>query len=157
MPATIVGISRVGLVEIKFYSQVKVPDFNFTTKQANTINNQSKRQLNHSELHSELTPRNYITADVLSVQLQTKYSSKNVDWWCTAFKNQSIFLQLNFTDPMEISQDNRDRLIIKFVNTDLFMLSARPEFLFGNESVRILIFDIPTQVVSNSTTAALLE
>ena len=77
-----------------------------------------------------ITPEQYITKDVLSVQIQTKFAIEDVDWWCKEFSNQSIKLQLNFTNPMEISQDHQDKLLLKFVQTDLFVLSARSEYLF---------------------------
>ena len=67
----------------------------------------------------------------------------NLSWWCTEFSNHSFHLQLNFTDPMEVSQDHQDQLVLTFTQPDLFVLLSRPEYLFSNESSKTLIFNIP--------------
>jgi hypothetical protein len=107
-PVKIAAISRGGLVDVRFYQDVLVPNFTHPPIQPGI-----KRQL---EQESRLiTPEKYITKDVLSVQLQTKFTTQEVDWECTEFSNQSIKLKLNFTDPMEISQNHQDKLLVRFV------------------------------------------
>jgi len=44
-----------------------------------------------------------VNEDVLKVELHSKSTKADVDWWCTEFTNQTLALQINFTDPMEIS------------------------------------------------------
>lgn len=143
-PVTVASISRGGLVEVRFYSTVSVPNITNQTKEFNV-----GRQLSKSVPTFE--PDQLITKEVLSVQIETKYTTKNVDWQCVGFTNKSIQLQLNFTDPMEISQDHQDRLILKFLQADLFVLSDQSEYLFQNGSTRTLIFNIPPQLPSNTT------
>ena len=74
----------------------------------------------------------------MRVQLKTEYTVIDLDWWCTDFTNQTIILQLNFTDPMAISQNNQDQLVVEFLKTDLFVLNARDEYLFANDSQKTI-------------------
>ena len=82
---------------------VSAPNF---TRPANNSNDSDERQLSVDT--APLTLDQLVNRDVLKVQLQTKYTVLDLDWWCTDFTNQTIVLQLNFTDPMEISQNNLD-------------------------------------------------
>jgi len=62
---------------------------------------EGKRLLSKVDL--EVTPEKYVNNEVLTVKIQTKYALTNLSWWCTEFSNHSLKLQLNFTDPMEVS------------------------------------------------------
>ncbi len=128
-PVRITSISRRGSAEIRFLLSVSAPNF---TQLANNSNDSDERQLSVDT--APLTLDQLINRDVLKVQLQTKYTVLDLDWWCTDFTNQTIILQLNFTDPMEISQNNLDQLVVSFLQTELFVLSARDEYLFADDS-----------------------
>ena len=97
-PAWIGSISRKGVVEIKFYLDVFVPNF---TLQTNDSHSNIARRLN-TENHN-LTLEDFINKDVLQVQLQTQQHLVDVDWSCLSFSKQLLKLQLNFTNPLEIS------------------------------------------------------
>lgn len=45
---------------------------------------------------------------------------------------------------MQVSQSHQDQLVVTFKQTDSFVLSARDEYLFQNDSQKILIRTIPT-------------
>ena len=122
-PVRITSISRRGSAEIRFLLSVLAPNF---TRLANNSNDSDERQLSVDT--APLTLDQLVNRDVLKVQLQTKYTVLDLDWWCTDFTNQTIMLQLNFTDPMEISQNNLDQLVVSFLQTELFVLSARDEY-----------------------------
>ena len=102
-PVMITSINRRGSAEIRFLLSVSAPNF---TRPANNSNDSDERQLSVDT--APLTLDQLVNRDVLKVQLQTKYTVLDLDWWCTDFTNQTIVLQLNFTDPMEISQNNLD-------------------------------------------------
>jgi hypothetical protein len=97
-PVRIISISNRGSVEIRFLLSVSAPNF---TRPANDSNFRSKRQLSVDT--APLTLDQLVNRDILKVQLQTKFTVLDLDWWCTDFTNQTLILQLNFTDPMEIS------------------------------------------------------
>ena len=128
-PVRITSISKRGSVEIRFLLSVSAPNF---TRPANDSNFSGARQLRVDT--APLTLDQLVNRDVLKVQLQTKYAVLDLDWRCTDFTDQTIILQLNFTDPMEISQNHLDQLVLTFLQTDLFVLSARDEYLFANDS-----------------------
>ena len=128
-PVKITSINRRGSVEIRFLLSVSAPNL---TRPANNSNDSDERQLSVDTALP--TPDQLINRDVLKVQLQTKYAVLDLDWRCTDFTDQTIILQLNFTDPMEISQNHLDQLVVTFLQTNLFILSARDEYLFANDS-----------------------
>ncbi len=97
-PVRITSISRRGSVEIRFFLSVSAPKF---TRPVNESNDSGERQLSVDA--ATLYLDQLINRDVLKVQLQTKSTVLDLDWWCTDFTNQTIILQLNFTNPMEIS------------------------------------------------------
>ena len=68
----------------------------------------------------------------------------DLDWWCTNYTSRSLQLQLNFTDQMQISQDYPDQLLVTFKQTDQFVLSARDEYLFQNDSAKTISYYIPS-------------
>ena len=106
-PVRITSISRRGSVEIRFLLSVSAPNF---MRPANDSNFSGARQLRVDT--APLTLDQLVNRDVLRVQLQTKFTVLDVDWWCTDFTNQTLILQLNFTDPMEISQNHLDQLVV---------------------------------------------
>ena len=128
-PVRITSITRRGSVEIRFLLSVSAPKF---TQPTNNSNDSDERQLSVDT--APLTLEKLINKDVLKVQLQKNYAVQDLDWWCTDFTNQTIIMQLNFTDPMEISQNHIDQLVVTFLQTYLFVLSARDEYLFANDS-----------------------
>jgi hypothetical protein len=64
-PTWIGSISRTGVVEIKFYKDVFVPNFTNPASVSNT-----KRRLDDTNTNTSETLDYYITNDVLSVQLE---------------------------------------------------------------------------------------
>ena len=44
---------------------------------------------------------------------------------------------------MEISQTHQDQLILKFIKPDVFLIDTGKEYIFSNDSVKILTVDIP--------------
>lgn len=119
-PAWIAGISRLGLVQINFYHALFVP--NFTVPSAK---HQKRRLETANQTLVEL-----INQNVLSVQLKTMNGLQNVSWFCSNFTNMSLSLQLQFSNPLEVSSYNVDKLIVKFTEPNLFILSNKHDYLF---------------------------
>jgi len=97
----------------------------------------------------------YINQNVLTVQLQTQYDLLDVNWSCISLQKLTLKLQLNFSNPIEISQGHQDKLMIKFQQPDLFLLLSESEYLFQNESDKILYFIVPKQLPISAATAVL--
>ena len=98
-PAWIGSINRRGEVEIKFHLDVFVPNFTLSTNESQS--NMSRR-LDTKILN--LTLNEFITKEVLQVQLQTQQLLVDVDWTCISFSKQQLKLQLYFKNPIEVSQ-----------------------------------------------------
>ena len=86
-PVRITSISRRGSVEIRFLLSVSAPKF---TQPTNNSNDSDERQLSVDAV--PLTLDQVVNRDVLKVQLQTKYTVLDLDWWCTDFTNQTMIL-----------------------------------------------------------------
>jgi len=61
----------------------------------------------------------------MSISLKTNEGSKKVDWICTNLTEMILTIQLNFENPIEVSSQQTDLLVVDFLDPDFFILKTR--------------------------------
>jgi hypothetical protein len=124
-PAWITDVTQTGVLKIKFYRAIFVP--NFTISSNDSTLNADARQLNQV---SNITLEQYITNDIIDISIKTFEGVERVSWKCSNLSERILTIQLFFDNPIEISTQRTDLLTVKILNPDLFILQTKTHYLF---------------------------